>query len=131
MTTAPALPSTQEIERRNRYWFTHWREFTAEVVVAEPRERALTIGMFSGSFFGAAPIPYDGRHLDRGPIQIREDGTVWVFARHHTYAWDLATTMVVMGEGGVEMRCPNQAVLVIQGPVAAPLAGAIAELGRA
>lgn len=123
------MASATEIEQRNRYWFEHWREFTCYVVVSEPIERTGYVGGSLGHLFAAAPIPFNSQVTDRGTFEIHEDSTVWVYGSRRTYMWDLNNTHVVRYTNGVEMRAPNQPVILLLGPVVAPIAGCIVEHG--
>ena len=102
-----------------------------DVVVSVPVERSGFVGGNMGHLFGAAPIPFNSQTTDRGRFEIREDGTVWVYGSRQTYAWDLGNTHVMYfpDGSGVEMRAPNQPVVVIRGPVWPPIAGYIVETG--
>ena len=123
------MASTAEIEKRNRYWFEHWADFTCQVVVMTPAQRSFHVGVVVNGLFGSIPIPYQSRDIDSGTFMIR-DGCFWVYSPRETYCWRLSDTQVISYSDGVEVRVPNQPVIALRGPIAAPLAGAYASAGR-
>lgn len=122
-----------EIERRNRYWFEHWYDFTCEVVVQTPHHANAHVGaVLDGPLplFGSLPIPMHTTEVDRGTFRIA-DGQIWVLGRFRTYCWPIENTIVQSRDdwSGVEIRQPGQPVVTLLGPVIAPLAGAYASYG--
>jgi hypothetical protein len=123
------MASVAETEKRNRYWFENWQDFTCQVVVSTPAQRSLHVGAIVSGLFASIPIPYQSRDTDSGTFVIR-DGCFWVYSPRETYCWPLSEAQVAPCRDGVEVRCPNHPVVTLRGPVAAPLAGAYASMGR-
>jgi len=127
------METEAEIERRQRYWFEHWYDFTCEVVVQTPHHGNAHVGAFMGGtlgLFGSIPVPLHTTEVDRGTFRIA-DGHVWVLGQYRTYCWPIQDTLCLWFQdgSGAEMRQAGQPVVTIRGPVAAPLAGAYASYG--
>jgi hypothetical protein len=116
-----------EVARRERYWFANWRDFTCDVVVAQPHDRTLRLGMFTDGLFGSIPIPFHGQEIDRGPFHFYNDRMMIVTGRRTTFCWPIGTPVILLDDG-VEIRRPNQPVITVRGPVRAAIAGAYTEL---
>jgi len=117
-----------EIERRNRYWFEHWQEFTCQVTVSVPERRQAHVGAFMDGLFGSVPIPFTAHDVEPGSFRFR-NGCFEVYTARNTYSWPIRDTRILLSPDGAEVRVPHQPVVKIRGPVAAPLAGAYASAG--